>query len=131
MPPSCPGHHALDLGGAGVTAQRMASVPASSPALPGSHPLAGSFPRAAGGAEHGLAGHGGRCHPRCLGLRLCNGGLGREALVGGPAAWSRAVRRLDHAYLLVPIDELDSSEFTRRVACLGDGLRDQPGADHA
>jgi len=41
-----------------------------------------------------------------------------------------AERRSEHAHLLVPIDELDSSELTYRVACLRDGLRDEPGADH-
>jgi hypothetical protein len=43
---------------------------------------------------------------------------------------SRAVRRSEHAQRLVPIDKLDAAELTDRVACLGDGLRDKPGADH-
>ena len=42
----------------------------------------------------------------------------------------RLFRWSEHAYLLTPIDELDSSKLTDRVACLRDGLRDEPGADH-
>lgn len=41
-----------------------------------------------------------------------------------------AWRRSEYAQRPVAVDELNSAEFTGHVAALGDGLGDEPGANH-